>query len=258
MPNTSKQRHFKLLIETQVPQVFEAGNISVRLSTANTSEPKEFNPKSFKGTPIPFEVSFDMAEDDSPYPKLDVNISGEDIRIKQFDSASLSVLVNNSVIQKEKIPIKILIDHINSDNPYKIKLDPYKSESRVGESSSSTVGFWISDNNENSKLILSLWIEYSYEFKGNFIFEHKQFVISEGKELKVELPEKNILGPEIKIRVLDIQNNEIEIKEINGQITADAIISKKFLRFDGTNEISIKSPENKTITEIPGANQIVA
>ncbi len=249
MPNTSNQKHYDLLIKTNVPQVFEADNISLQLSTANTSGPKEFNPKSFKDTPIPFEVSFDIAEDDDATQILEVKILGESLKIKKFDNAWLSVEVNHSVFQEEKIPLVKLIDHINKNKPYELKLNPYKTEPYVGESSA--VGFMIDDDNGNSKLILSLWVEYSYEFKGNLIFEHKQFVISEGKELKVDLPEKNILGPEIKIRVLDIQNNEINIQKINGEKTVGAIISKELLLFDGTNKISIKSPENKTITEIP-------
>lgn len=251
MPNTTEFKEYTLLVKTKVEKNFDFGKISLNLSTEDKAGTPEFDPQSsFAENPISLKVFIKPAKDDGDLGAMEEKILDETLYVHKFEYAKLVVNVDGNNIQSEIIPFELLIDHINLNKPFNLKINS-KNINNSNADKYSKLKFEISDENNDSKLILSLGIEYSYQFNDNYIFEQKKYVITEKKPLIAELPPKSILGEEIKVRISDILDNEIPIISVNGKEISNSIIEKNILdyEFPNPNKIIISSPTLKDSEE---------
>lgn len=245
----SKFKTFTLQLSVQATSEFEPDNISIVVTTAKSTAPKEFNPHTFNNATIPFEVYIENSEKEETKKANLIDVLGEKIAIPKEKDAEISIKVQDNLIQTVKLPYTELLAHLNKNEPYKITLAPYQTE--LTEVKSSVLSFRFSDENPKTKLILAFHIEYGYAYNDTLIVEQKEFVINEERKLKIELPEKSSLGQEFKVKVLDIQNNEVSILSINNQKPYQSIINANVLRYDAVNEVKIASPDIRILTQDP-------
>ena len=72
----SKFKTFTLELVFQTPKEFESDNVTVSLTTAKSTTPKEFNPHTFNGIGIPYDVYFEVAVKEKLNEAYDVEILG--------------------------------------------------------------------------------------------------------------------------------------------------------------------------------------
>lgn len=236
--------NYQIQIIPILPDNFDAKSLSISVTSAKSTDPKEFNPHTFKNVAIPFEIYFerlDLGKSKKEFEKsYSIELLENKINIKSIP-VTFSVFINSVLFQTKEYTLKEVITSIKNNKPLSLNLNEYKEE--VINTENSKVKFKITDNKDNGNLKLTFCIDYSINYKGIIINEEKKIAVFEDKEIIVEIPQKKILCNELKIRILDIQNNEIQILNFNNKELYKNTLNKDTIKYTEENIVEIKIDE---------------